>query len=497
MGFTSVAYLGAKNLGAPAVSAGFGLVHLGWAAASLLLGSFAEGFDLRLLLRYPVPPRAAFWLNVLVAPLELTAFFLLPPLGALAVGSAMRAGLGAGVLVALAGAGLLLITSALTQLLLALLGRFLRREWTRALFGLIAGLIFALPALALRGTIGAHRTGALAQMQAAAEGAATVFVWLPTTALPTRAAQAALQGAPAQALLLLLATAGFLALFVQICAQVALSEALNRQAPAAADPVRSLIGRPLELRLERLLPTDLALLVARELRTYLRTPQVLMGLLTAPLIIVVLTRDRSLGPETGAFFVAFAALVTALNLSANQFGLDQAGVRLLFLLPVTGRRVLLAKNLAVTTVTVLGAVVGVTAARAVGAPIDLLAGLTAFATLAAALPVVLTFGNRLSISHPWRMTFRMGGAPPGAMLSAMAQMAALGVVGVALAPGLLVLPAVFGPTTLIRCVSLGITVLIAGTLWFLWSLFLTTSASALDRQREHIIDRLAHPHETG
>jgi hypothetical protein len=497
LGFTSIAFLGARNFGAKAVVTGLGLIHLGWVATSLLLGSFAEGFDLRLLLRYPVPPRTAFWLNVLVAPLEFTAFFLLPPLCALAVGSGLRAGMAAGVLVGLAGAGLLFITSALTQAVLAMLGRFLRREWTRAIFGLLVGVIFAGPAVALRGAVGPRRGGSLAQVEGLMDAAAQVFVWLPTTALPARAARAALAGAPWLALAFIAGTALFLAVFVQLCARLALSEALNREVPAAPDRVGQLTGRTLETRLEALLPTDLAFLIARELRTYLRTPQLLIGLLTSPLIIVVLTRDRSLGAQTGSFFVAFAALVTALNLSANQFGLDQAGVRLLFLLPVPARRLLLAKNLAITAVTALGAVVGVAVSRAVGGPIDALGAVTSFATLGAALPVVLTFGNRLSIAHPWRMTFRMGGAPPGAMLSALAQMAAIGVVGLALAPGLLVLPAVFGPSIWIRLASLGITTLIAVTLWFLWSLFLMTSAQSLDQRREQLIDRLARATETG
>jgi ABC-2 type transport system permease protein len=497
LGFTSVAYFGATRFGAPAVLAGFGIIHLGWVAGSLLLGSFAEGFDLRLLLRYPVPPRTAFWLNVLVAPFEFTALFLLPPLGALAWGSGIRAGWPAGLLVAAAGLALLLITSALTQMLIALLGRFLRREWTRAIFGLLLGLIFAVPALTLRGAVGVRGADALAQIEGPLQLAAGIFQWLPTTALSARTAGAALAGQPLLAVAWLLATAAFLALFVRICAGVALAEALNREAPATREDVGPLTGHTLESRLEALLPTDLALLIARELRTYLRTPQLLIGLLTSPLVILLLTHDKSLGSDTGAFFVAFASLVTALNLSSNQFGLDQAGVRLLFLLPVPARRLLLAKNLAVAGVTVFGALVGLSVSRAVGGALDALDAITALATLAAALPVVLAFGNRLSIAHPWRMTFRMGGAPPGVMLSALAQMVAIGAVGVALAPGLLLLPGIYGHSLLIRLASLGITAAMAAVLWFLWSLFLTTSARELDRKHEFLIDRLAKPGETG
>src|SRR5439155_2402882 len=149
------AYLGAARLGTPALAVGLGLVHLSWVASALLLGSFAEGFDLRVLLRYPLSPGAAFWLNLLVAPFDLVAPFLLPALVALAAGAAARAGALAGLGVALAGLLQLALTSALTQTLLSLLGRYVRREWTRAFFGVAVGLVFAVPALLLQGGVGA------------------------------------------------------------------------------------------------------------------------------------------------------------------------------------------------------------------------------------------------------------------------------------------------------------------------------------------------------
>jgi predicted permease len=494
---TAAAYTGARRLGAPAVVTGLGLVQLAWIAGSLLLGSFAEGFDLRLLLRYPVPARTAFWLNVLVAPFELTALFLFPPIGALVAGSAAHGGRTAAVLVALAALVLLLTTSALTQALMALLGRFLRREWTRAVFGLLLGLVFAVPAFVLRGAVPGRRASVLAHAEGLVDGAAQLFVWWPTTALPARAAAAALAADPARAVAFVLAGAAFLFVLVDLCARLALSEALNRQAPTTGDSASQLTGRGLEARLEAVLPVDLAFLVTRELRTYLRTPQLLIGFFMSPLIIVMVTRDGAFGKSTGPFFVAFAALITALNLSANQFGLDQAGVRFLFLLPVPARRLLLAKNLAVTAVTVVAAAAGLCAAHAVGTSLDAMGSVTAIVTLVAALPVVLAFGNRLSISHPWRMTFRMGGAPPGAVVSAFAQMAAIAAVGVALCPGLVILPAVFGDALPIRFASLAITSALAAVLWFLWTLFLSSSAQALDQGRERLIDRLARPGETG
>jgi len=39
----------------------------------------------------------------------------------------------------------------------------------------------------------------------------------------------------------------------------------------------------------------------------------------------------------------------------------------------------------------------------------------------ATIPAVLMAGNALSVRHPWRMTFKVGGTPPGALASAFTQ----------------------------------------------------------------------------
>src|SRR4051794_25473883 len=142
VGLTLGAHRAALRFGAPAAAAVLGLVHFGWVATSVLLGSFAEGFDLRTLLRFPIAARAALVVNVLVAPLDFAALFLVPPLVAAAVGTASGRGVAVALPIAAAGALIILTTAALAQTLLALLGRYLRREWTRALFGLLIGLAF-------------------------------------------------------------------------------------------------------------------------------------------------------------------------------------------------------------------------------------------------------------------------------------------------------------------------------------------------------------------
>jgi hypothetical protein len=504
LGMTSVAYSSARQLGGTAVVTGFGAIHLTWMATSLLMGSYAEGFDLRLLLRYPVPPRDAFWLNVLVAPVDFVAFFLLPPLGGLVAGSAVRAGTAAGCAVAAAGIVLLFTTTAIAQVLLALLGRHLKREWTRALFGLLVGVAFIIPSIILRSGQGAQPPAGSSVaaaghwLKASLAHAESVFVWLPTTALPARAALAALDHHAAGAALFLVAAFGALLLLVRICAGVAVSEAMNRQAPSTGGTAGAEAGAAgLEGWLERLLPTDLAILVARDLRTFSRTPQILLGLLMAPAVVVFLNQQHHLQIQGGIFLVAFAPLTAALNLAANHFGLDQAGVRLLFLLPISARRLLISKNIACASVATVGVAACLLTTVFFGPHLDALGVFTAIATMAAALPVVLTFGNRLSVRSPWRMSFRLGGAPPGAMSSAFSQMFAVAIVALALAPGLLLLPAIQGDGLGVRLASLWITATIAAGLWTAWFFILPGAAAALDARRELIIDRLAKASESG
>ncbi|HEY0707491.1 MAG TPA: hypothetical protein VGG33_11875, partial [Polyangia bacterium] len=165
LGLSSAAYLGVMKHGPLAVAVCFGLIHLAWMGTSLVFGSYAEGFDLRLLLRYPVPPRTAFWMNVIIAPVDVSALFLLPPLVALIVGTVAQAGPVAAIFVGLASVTLLLITGSIAQALIAVLGRYLRREWTRAFIGLVFGGMFLVPAVLLRsGLLGQGRGGPVSSL---------------------------------------------------------------------------------------------------------------------------------------------------------------------------------------------------------------------------------------------------------------------------------------------------------------------------------------------
>lgn len=499
MAVAGAAYAAAVHLGAPAVGAVTGSVHAGWVAGSLMLGSFAEGFDMGKLLRYPIRPRAAFWLNVLIAPLDLVALFVMPPLVAVIIGTFVRSGTAAGVMTSLAILVMLLTTSAVVQALLAALGRYVRREWTRALFGLLVAVAFAMPTILagprVRGNGGVRAL--IASSAHALSVGSTIFRWFPTVALPVRAAMAAAALDPlSYAICLVLAIVG-LVVCAEIGMHLALRDAMNRSVGGLGPRTKKESSSRPTSGPAALLPQDLALLVEREVRYFLRTPQVLIGLPLSPLLVFMLPNGNAIGFEIRPFMLAFVAMVTVLNLSANQFGLDQAGVRLLFLLPVSTRRILLAKNVACAMVVGATATLCLIVASWSTTPLDLLGTLTTLTTVFAALPIVLSLGNVLSVYHPWRMTFRLGGAPPGAMLSAFAQLAAVASVGLLLAVPMIVLPIALGPREGIRLVSIGATLALALALWSFWHLVLGFASRALHDRRSVLIDRLVRVTETG
>jgi hypothetical protein len=242
---------------------------------------------------------------------------------------------------------------------------------------------------------------------------------------------------------------------------------------------------------ERVLGADIAVLVGRELRYWLRTPQVVLGLMVTPLMVLFFFREHRFAVDLRLFFLPFLCLVSVFNVSANQFGLDREGIRLLFLLPIEPRRLIAAKNLASLTVVTVETLVSLVVVRLVGgAPIADL-GAPALSVVAT-VPAVLMAGNALSVRHPWRMTFRVGGTPPGALASAFTQIFV--VAGMAL---LLAIPTLAGRFVGGRPLALGGTALLGVVAWTIWSLTLGRAARSLAARREQLLATLAHPHETG
>jgi hypothetical protein len=468
-----------------------GTLHLGWLTSAFLFSAFAEGLELRALLRYPVRPSMVFALNVLLAPVDLVSLFLLPPVVAVAVASGRRAGLTAGLGVALACALTVLVTGVALHILLAALGRFLRREWSRAVAGLVFGLAFAAPSVVLHqhaSRAGLRSVGAT--VEATIPAAARLAARFPTSAFPALVVRAAFDGDAGGAALGLLGTLLLVAGGVVLGTRWSVSAALAGEAASGPGRVRRAPVRGTSL-VDRLLGRELALLLGRELRYWLRTPQVLLGLLTTPVLVVFFFAQPGLPRSLRFLFLPLLCLVSVFNLSANQFGLDREGVRLLFILPVPPARLMAAKNLAALIVAAGGTLLSLVLVRLwKGVPVREL--VAPALSVAATLPAVLIAGNELSTRHPWRMTFKIGGAPPGAMASALVQLIVVAVMAV-----LLAVPVVAGRLLGAPGLALAGTAAVGVVAWAAWAWSLGPAARRLVARQEHLLHVLAHPHETG
>jgi hypothetical protein len=466
-----------------------GAVHLGWLFSSFLFSAFAEGFELRRVLRYPVRPSAVFVMNVLLAPVDLVALFLLPPLVAAIATLGRVSGPGAAAGFAVAALLILLVTGTVLHILLAALGRFLRREWSRAVAGLLFGLAFAAPSLAFNQQVSSGDVSASIDRRVPV--AARLAERLPTTAFPALVARGAAEGRLELLAAGLAGTGLVLLAGVALGTRWAVAAALAGDVTAAAGSPTLTSGEARPSRWERLLAPDIAVLAGRELRYWLRTPQVMLGLLVTPLMVLFFFRLHRFSADLRLFFLPFLCLVSVFNVSANQFGLDREGVRLLFLLPVDPRRLIAAKNLASFTVVLGETLVSLAIVLLIGgAPlVELIApALSVLATI----PAVLMAGNALSVRHPWRMTFRVGGTPPGALASAFVQIFV--VAGMAL---LLAIPTIVGWFVGGRLVALVGTALLGVLAWLGWAFSLDRAARNLGARREPLLATLAYPHETG
>jgi len=155
---------------------------------------------------------------------------------------------------------------------------------------------------------------------------------------------------------------------------------------------------------------------------------------------------------------------------------------------------LLAKNLTLVIVIAVEALGAVALLAALGFRPGWSQAATAFVMVFTALPALLAIGNVLSVRSPWRMTFRVGGAPQGAVASAFAQIAVLGGVAAFLGITLMLSRLVFGGSPLVPLAC----VLVEGVAsWAVWALLLDGAGASFTARRERMIDALARPEETG
>jgi hypothetical protein len=332
----------------------YGLVYLMWATVPLSIGG-SKQFDASKMLMYPITLRKLFAVDFVSELTTLHSVFAVPALLALSIG----AGLGSGnltwaLLVALPA---ILFGVGLSKWLSTIIASLVRRKRARgetllALIGAVAGL-------------GAAAAGQLAPFLFKHAESLPWLRWTPPGAAAfmlgdhqgdTLAYAISFLTLSAYAVLLIVST-------YRIARRAALGLEGRRRPKDPAERSSTLEGYT-GWRLP-FVPPDLSALIEKEIRYAMRNAQVrMMALMPLLLIILRVINSRDIqtlgrgGPNdfltyasvmltAGGVFYVFVILV---GLSCNAFAFEEGGMRSLILAPVDRRKILLAKNIAVTTV---------------------------------------------------------------------------------------------------------------------------------------------------
>ena len=391
----------------------FAFCYLIWATLPLSIGSSKE-FDPGRLLMYPISLRKLFAIDFVSEVTSLQSVFAIPAILAMGLGAGLGKGMVVGALIAVVPA--IAFGLALSKWLSTSIGSFTRKRRTRgetllALIGAVAGL-----------------GGALAgQLVPLIFKHAEWFSGLRWT--PPGAAALALTTSPSEdatGYLLALGTViGYTIALVLATYWVArrsvlgIGQRISRRAKIAAPQPESYTGWELPL-----LSPELSAVVEKELRYVMRNAQIRMMALM-PLILIVIrlmnTRrfDKSTAGPGGAavatFFtyaeglmatggVLYVFLILA-GLSCNQFAFEEGGMRALILSPVERRKILIGKNIAITTVALIFStallIINELVFRDLTTVTILFVGMS-FVSFAA---MMSTMGNWFSVRFPKRMKF--------------------------------------------------------------------------------------------
>jgi hypothetical protein len=492
LGGAVLAFAGVLKLGAPVAIVALGACQVAWLYMGLLLGAMGRSFDLDRLLRYPLCPSQVYAVNVLAACIEPVCLMTLPTVFALAAGAFVRSGLVAGLATLVAGLLVILVTSALLQLLLAVLDELLRREWVRYVALSLFSLTFVALQVVLRGVsrgLVERLTHPGVTSEELVGFAATAIAKLPTVGWPAALATGALDGAPLRALLGLAGTAALFALLLAPGAALMRHTARAGESagggPAKRESSKGSVAFPLPG-----LPRTLALLLAREVRYTLQSPQRLVSIVLTPLVLVFLSLGRTGSAIAQPAFVVILLGSTVTTAAITQFSFDGPGVRQFFLLPCAPRDVVLAKNLEFFLRVAVQLVL-------IYVPLSLMArtgwtslGLTVFTGATAVVFACAALGSYVSIRWPVRARRRGlstrgdGGWGGLAMLAGTVAFAAL-VGGTVWAARTVAGPAYATPAGLVAAaIYLALT---AG----MWWVSLDRNAGALLVNREKLIETIA------
>ena len=387
----------------------YGIVYLMWATVPLSIGG-SKQFDASKMLMYPITLRKLFAVDFVSELTTLHSVFAVPALLAISIG----AGLGSGNLMValLVAVPAVLFGVGLSKWLSTIIASLVRRKRARgetllALIGAVAGL-------------GAAAAGQLATVLFKHAESLPWLRWTPPGAAAFMLA--GYQGDTLAYLISFLTLSAYAVFVITITYRLARRAALGlegRRRPKDPGEQSSILEGYTGWRLPFVAP-DLSALIEKEIRYAMRNAQVRMMALM-PLLLIILrvlnSRDiRTMGRGGPDDFLTYASVMLAaggvfyvfvilVGLSCNAFAFEEGGMRTLILAPVDRRKILLAKNIAVTTVAfifstallILNAIIF----RDLTLP-SLLFVLLSFFIFAAMSSVV---GNWLSIYFPKRQDF--------------------------------------------------------------------------------------------
>lgn len=494
VGGAFAAYAGVIRQGPPAVVVAFGLCQLAWIWLGLLSGAMGRLFDLDQLIRYPVRTRTVYLVNLFATLTEPLAFMTLPTLIAVTLAMGQRAGLAAGAVTAMGALLLMVTTSALMQLLLALLDDLLRREWMRFVAAGFTSFTFLGVQWLVR-DLGDHVMLPFARQQLSLESALRLGAEL-LGRIPTITAAAALATAPltqdwARAGWLTLATVGGIALSVAAGTRLLEATALRGGGGGGSHVRKRAAGttRGSFAGVWSRLPGALGPLVAREVWYVVRTPQLLYQILIPPIMVVFFyaIRHASLKDQPG---FAFAMLTTSLiGRNLMLFGHDGPGVRTMFLLPIHARTLVLAKDIGYLVTVAAQLLVILAVVLGVGIHVDPAFATTVSLGAIAVLMIAMIVGNHYSIANPSKPASRGFARRGGGSLASLVGVLVVLLAGAAVA-GLVWLAHRLGGDAADVAGALVALALAAGSV-ALWWASLGRSGAAFIENREKLIEVLA------
>ncbi len=392
----------------------FSFLYLIWATLPLSLGSSRQ-FEPGRLLIYPISLRKLFAVDVVSEVTQLQSIFALPTVLAVGVG----AGLGRGELVKALFATVLAASLglALSKWLSAAVGSLVRRKQTRgetllALIGVIAGF-------------GAVLVSQLVPLVLEHSESFKVLRWTPPGAVAFALTEGLTSYHEVGYLLAVTALAGYTITFFLATYWIArrsfTGSTGRRVGSGASQSIKDYTGWETPL-----LSPELSAILEKEIRYISRNAQLRMMALM-PLILIVVrlmnrtgtTSARELPAGARSFLSEFLIYGEGLlatggimyvflllsGLSCNQFAFEEGGMRTLILSPIDRRKILIGKNIAMTTIALIFSVVLLLINQLVFG--DLTSGTILFVSLSFIIfaGIMSLVGNSLSMRFPKRMPF--------------------------------------------------------------------------------------------